>query len=362
MLRGGFWRETPAPPVALDGAGPEVVAIVPARDEADVIAPAVRSLLDQVYPGHFRVVVVDDHSTDGTAAAARDGGAGREDRLTVAAAPPLAPGWTGKLGAVAHGVEHALRLAPDARYLWLTDADVWHDPRALAGLVARAERDGHDLVSLMVRLPGTTTAERFLVPAYVFFFQMLFPFSWVRDPGRATAAAAGGCMLLRRTALARIGGIASIRGEVIDDCALARLVKRGGTVWLGLAIESVSLRSYPRPADVWRLIARSAYTQLRASPLLLAATVAGIGVTYLAPPLLALFGHGLAATLGWAAWLAMTIAYAPTLMRCGRSLAWAPLLPIVAMFYLGATLDSARRYLAGRGGAWKGRYQAGGPR
>lgn len=351
--RGWFWLERPRPPAPPPARRPGVVAVIPARDEAPVIGRAVRSLLAQDYQGLSRVVVVDDGSDDGTAAVAR--AAGAPDRLTVVAARPPPPGWTGKVWAMAEGLD-ALGGAPDAEYVLLTDADIEHAPDTLAQLVARAEAGGLDLVSLMVRLRCLTVAERALVPAYVFFFQMLYPFAWVRDGRRA--AAAGGCMLVRRGALERIGGIAAIRGALIDDCALARAIKRGGPIWLGLSDRSVSLRGYPRFADVWRLIARSAYAQLRCSPILLAVTVAGMAVIFLAPPLLAVFAAGVAQALGAAAYALMMIAYAPTLARFGRSLAWAPGLPLVALVYLGATIDSARLHHLGRGGAWKGRTHA----
>jgi hopene-associated glycosyltransferase HpnB len=332
------------------------VAVVPARNERDVVGRALASLLAQDYAGPFRIVLVDDGSDDGTAEAARALGS---DRLAVAAAPPLLPGWTGKLAAMAHGLAEAHRTAPHAAYVLLTDADIEHDPGNLADLVARAEGDGIDLVSLMARLPCRTWPERFLMPAYVFYFQMLYPFAWVRSRRRRTAAAAGGCMLVRRLALERMGGLAAIRDEVIDDCALARAIKTdGGRIWLGLAERARSLRGYRRPLDVWRLIARSAYAQLRHSPALLVLTVAGMGIVFVAPPLLALAGSGPAAFLGLVCWASMTVAYAPTLRTCGAPVLAAPLLPLVALFYVGATLDSARAYIQGRGGAWKGRFQA----
>ncbi len=348
--RGGFWRERPfeAPPL---GAAPEVVAVVPARDEADVIGRVVAALAAQDYPGRFHVIVVDDGSSDGTATAAA--GPGR----TVVRARTRPRGWAGKPWAMAEGLAAARHAAPDARYVWLTDADVVHGPDVLAGLVARAE-EGYDLVSLMARLGGTTVVERLLMPAYVFFFQMLYPFAWVRDPGRATAAAAGGCMLVRRTALERIGGMAAIADAVIDDCALARAIKPGGPIWLGLADASTSLRGYPGAADVWRLIARSAYSELGYSPVRLALAVLGMAVVYLAPPALAVAADGWARVFGAAAWASMVVAYAPTLARLGVALSFALALPVVALFYVAATIDSARRFAVGRGGAWKGRYQA----
>ncbi len=240
--------------------------------------------------------------------------------------------------------------------LLFTDADIVHHRHNLAELVAVLEAGGHDLVSLMVRLRCDSRAERLLVPAFVFFFAMLYPFAWVNDPHRRTAAAAGGCILVRRTAYDRIGGFAPIGDALIDDCALAREVKHGGSIVLALTRETRSARPYPRLADLWSMIARTAYTQLDHSPLLLAATVLGMALTFVAPPLLVL-GGGAGAALGAAAWAAMAVDYAPLLRFYGLKALWAPVLPAVALVYLGATLDSAWRHWRGRGGAWKGRVQ-----
>ena len=237
----------------------------------------------------------------------------------------------------------------------LTDADIVHDPRHLSALVAQAERDGLDLVSEMVALACDSRAERALVPAFVYFFQLLYPFAWVNDPLRATAAAAGGTVLLRRRALVRIGGIAAVRGALIDDVALARAVKRGGRIWLGHATLARSVRAYPDFADIWRLVARTAYVQLRFSPLLLVATTLGMALTFVMPPAAALFGHGAARLFGILAWGGMAWSYLPTLGRFGRSPAWALALPAVALFYMAATIGSAIDYHRGRGVQWKQR-------
>jgi hopene-associated glycosyltransferase HpnB len=357
-FRGGFWRvrldDPPAPPAIW----PEVVAIVPARDEAETIGAAVGSLLAQEYAGRFTVVLVDDHSSDGTAEIACQAAAGQASRLHVVTARPLPPGWTGKLWAVSEGLAAAARSAPGARYVLQTDADIVHARDNLAGLAARSEAGALDLASLMVRLRCTSWAERALVPAFVFFFAMLYPFPWVGRRERTDAAAAGGCMLVRRSALARIGGIQAIHGRLIDDCALAAAIKPGGPIWLGLADRTESLRPYEGLADIWAMVARTAFTQLRRSPLLLLGCVLGMAVTYLAPPVLALAAGGPAAALGLAAWLAMSVAYAPMLGYYRRSLLWAPALPFVALFYLGATLESARQHWLGCGGQWKGRAHA----
>ena len=358
LFRGGFWREfarrapqPPAPP-----AGLRIVAVVPARDEAGVVGRAIASLAAQRAPGYFHIVLADDHSSDGTAAAAA--AAAPCDLLTVIPAAPLPPGWKGKLWAVAEGVRHAAMLRPD--YLLLTDADIVHAPENVAQLAARAEAEGYDLVSYMATLACDTPAERALVPAFVFFFFLLYPPAWIRSPRRATAGAAGGCMLIRYAMLEKIGGIAAIRGELIDDCALARAVKRaGGRVWLGLSGTTHSIRPYRTFADVGRMISRSAFTQLRHSTMLLVGTVAGLLLTYLAPPLLTLFAPQPAAGMAAMAWLLMSVCYAPALRFYRVPWFAAPLLPLVALFYAGATVDSAIAYWRGAGGQWKGRVQDG---
>ncbi len=349
--RGGFWRmrESPALPMP-PATTPSVTAVIPARNEAEVVGPAVASLAAQKYSGAFRIVLVDDDSSDHTADAARQ--AAPPELLTIIQAAPLPPGWTGKLWAVSQGVSEAEHRASD--YLLLTDADIVHPSDGLQELVARAESGGYDLVSWMVTLRCESLAERALIPAFVFFFFLLYPPAWIRSPRRATAGAAGGCMLIRREMLERIGSIASIRGELIDDCALARAVKRqGGQVWLGLRGEARSIREYGTFGEIERMISRSAFTQLRHSVWLLAGTVAGLVLTYLAPPFLACTGN----VFGIAAWALMCIAYLPALRFYRRSPLWAPLLPLVAAFYLWATVHSAILYWRGAGGLWKGRAQ-----
>lgn len=337
-----------------------MVAVVPARDEAALIVETIGSLLRQHYPGPFSVALVDDHSADGTVANALSAAqaAGAADRLTVLAGAPLPPGWSGKLWASEQGVRHADSLPEPPEYLLLTDADITHAPDMLSALVTRARAGGLVLTSLMVKLRCESVAERALIPAFVFFFQMLYPFRWVNRPNQRTAAAAGGCMLVRRDALAAAGGIAAIRGALIDDCALARRMKARGPIWLGLTERAHSLRPYPRVRDIRRMVARTAYFQLRESPLLLAATVLGMGVVYLAPPVLACLARGAAQILGLAAWAMMTVAYQPTLRFYRRSWVWGLALPGIALAYLLFTLDSAWQHWRGRGGMWKGRTQA----
>jgi len=349
--RGGFWRLRDSRfPSGLPSPAPTVAAVIPARNEAAVVGRAVASLAAQRYPGELRVVVVDDDSSDGTAEAAAQ--AASPERVTVIQAAPLPNGWTGKVWALSQGIEAARRFEPE--YLLLTDADILHPPENLANLVARAAGEGCDVVSLMVTLRCRSFAERALIPAFVFFFLMLYPPEWIRSPGHRTAGAAGGCLLIRREMLERIGGIERIGGELIDDRALARLVKRsGGRVWLGLSAAAESLREYGTFAEIGRMISRTAFTQLRHSALWLAGTAAGLALTYLVPPVAALRGS----VLGAAAWLLMSAAYLPALRFYRRSPLWAPLLPLVAAFYLGATLHSAAAYWRGTGGSWKGRTQ-----
>ncbi len=373
--RGGFWRadQRLADDAAAPEAWPAVVALVPARDEAEGIGRAVASLLAQDYPGRLRVVLADDHSTDDTAAAASRAAqaAGAAERLDLVAARPLPAGWTGKLWALEEARARAGALCPGAAYLWLSDADIEHGPGTLRRLVAKAETERLNLVSLMVALSCRGVWERLLIPPFVYFFQMLYPFPWVNDPERRTAAAAGGCVLLRREALARAGGFAAIKGELIDDCALARRIKdlapphggetRARGIWLGLATGSRSIRAYRGLGGIWRMVARSAYTQLRHSPLRLAGALGGMALAFLAPPLVglgaALHGGAVAALIGLAAWSLMALSAAPT-YRLYRQPAWsAAALPLAALLYGAMTLDSAVRHWRGRGGAWKGRVR-----
>jgi hopene-associated glycosyltransferase HpnB len=363
-FRGGFWRAADRDDAALaagvDIQWPAVTVVIPARDEADSIGQTVTSLLRQDYPGAFHVVVVDDQSRDGTADLARGAAVllGGSDRLTVVSGEPLAPGWTGKLWAQHQGVDIAGEIEPRPTYLLLTDADITYAPDAVTHLVARSERDGLVLNSLMAKLRCKSFAERMLVPAFIFFFQMLYPFAWARNPRRGTAAAAGGCMLVRFDALAAAGGVGAIRGALIDDCSLAKLLKRDGPIAISLTERVTSIRDYPKVGDIRRMVSRTAYAQLRYSPLLLAGTVLGLGLTYLAPVALTFFADGLPQFAGLFAWLLMALAFRPTLRFYGLSRLWAPLLPLIAAVYMAFTLDSAYQHARGRGGMWKGRAQA----
>jgi hopene-associated glycosyltransferase HpnB len=349
----GFWlaRETDAARFPAPAHWPDVVAVVPARDEADVIARSIGSLAAQDYPGRFRILLIDDGSSDGTADVARALGS---ERVEVIDGAPLPRGWTGKLWAVSQGVARA----GEVPYLWLTDADIAHAPDTLAMLVARAEAEGLALHSLMAELSCTNFAERALIPAFVFFFQMLYPFARVKRPAARLGGAAGGCMLVSAPALAQAGGIAAIRHAIIDDCALGAALKQQGPIRLSLTHRSTSIRPYPDARAIGMMIARSAYAQLRYSPLLLAGTLAGMALLYLAPPALALFGQGLARWAGLATWALMAIAFQPMLRFYGRSPLWGLALPGIGAFYAGATLASAIMVWRGRGGQWKGRAQA----
>ena len=339
--RGGFWRisKNLAPRNFRPAPGPRVVAVIPARNEAAVIGEALASLRGQT----LAIVVADDSSDDATGEIAKAAGA------AVVRAPARPPGWTGKLWALSLGVEEALKLDPD--YLLLTDADIRHEPRNVASLVSLAEERRLDLCSYMVRLCCDSQAEKALIPAFVYFFFTLYP------PACATGAA-GGCMLIRPRALAGIGGLHAIRGEIIDDCALAKAVKaRGGRIWLGLTTTAESIRSYGGFHGVSGMIARNAFSQLRHSTLLLAATTAGLLVTYVLPVYLLLFAKGWPRILGGSAWLLMSASYLPMVRFYKRSWLWSIALPFIAMFYLKCTFQSAVAYWRGSGGEWKGRAQ-----
>ena len=361
VLHHRFWRADqylPAPE-ALES-WPTVTAIIPARNEAASIAACVKSLLVQDYSGAFQVIVVDDHSTDETNLLAKQAGAGFNTPLTVLTAPSLEKGWSGKLWALQAGLDHA---PDDTAFVWLTDADITHAPETLRTLVSKAETDNRDLVSLMVKLHCVSFWERLIVPAFVYFFQMLYPFPAVNDPTHKTAGAAGGCILIRHSALARIGGLAAIKNNLIDDCALAAAVqKAGGRLWLGLTQTSQSLRAADGLSDLWRMVTRTAFTQLRFSLILLSGTLAGLAIMFIIPPALTIMGAvnhtPFVALLGVAAWGLMAITYGPTLRLYGQNPLKALLLPFSGMLYGLMTLHSALNHWSGRSSHWKDRtYQ-----
>ena len=363
FFHGAFWQlsrfdDNAIPPATLPR-WPHVVAIVPARNEAETIVRTVESLITQDYPGEFRIIVVDDHSEDETAALAQRAAEvrGAVGRVTILQAAPLQPGWTGKLWALQQGIESAASLSPE--YFWFTDADIVHAPDTLQRLVSKAESHHIDLTSLMVLLQTKAFPERLLIPPFLYFFLKLYPPRWISDLRARTAGAAGGCILLRWSALERIGGISAIRHEVIDDCSLARAVKHtGGAIWMGLTRESASLRAYNTFAEIRDLIARTAFTQLEYSPLLLLGTIVGMALSYLVPVVLAFDTQPIVWRMSLAAWALMTITYLPTVRFYRLSPLWAPVLPVAAAFYCYATCLSAVRYWLGRGGQWKGRTQA----
>ncbi|MGB2624508.1 MAG: glycosyltransferase [Candidatus Acidiferrum sp.] len=388
--RGWFWRvkKLDADRSGGETAGewPSVIAVIPARNEAASIAQVVTSLIRQDYLGPLSIIIVDDHSGDGTAALARQAAveSAAAERVRILTASTLPSGWTGKLWALNEGVcsvrasterppnqtrnetpNESPNNTPNqspldpANFYWFTDADIIHAPDTLRRLVARAQQDKLDLASLMVLLQARSLPEQALIPAFLYFFLMLYPPRWISDEDLGTAGAAGGCILLRREALERIGGFSAIRSEVIDDCALARAVKQsGGRVWMGLTRKSTSLRAYHTFGEIRDLIARTAFTQLCYSPLFLAGTLLGMFLTYLAPVLL-LFSHDpTAKVLAAAAWVLMTLSFLPTVRFFRLSPLWAPLLPLAAFFYTYATWLSALRYWLGKGGQWKGRAQA----
>ncbi len=355
---GNFWRISRSLPWPVRGAlePVSVVAVVPARNEADVVAECVTSLIRQSFP--VRLVLVDDNSTDGTADIARAAAraAGAEDQLNVVAGAPLPPGWSGKLWAVHQGVMKANEFTPD--YLLLTDADIRHSRENVAMLATLAQEGRFDLVSFMVRLHCLTFAEKALIPAFVFFFFMLYPPEWIRDARRKTAGAAGGCMFIRREALEKAGGVESIRNEIIDDCALASRVRQGGgKVWLGVAPETESIRPYGTFADIGAMISRSAFNQLHHSVLLLLLCLVALTITYLLPLALLLSGRANPAWSGAASWALMAACFWPTIKFYRLNPLWSLALPAIAIFYMGATVHSAFLYWMGKGGRWKGRVQ-----
>lgn len=362
FARGDFWRASvrdgSRPPTP--GRWPSIAVVIPARDEADFIAASLVSLLRQDYAGPFTVIVVDDDSSDGTAMAARNAAQGEqaESRVRVIMSHGLPSGWTGKLWALNQGIEAAQMQQIQPDYFLLTDADIVHAADTLTWLASKALAGKFALTSLLAKLRCESLAERMHVPAFVFFFQMLFPFAWVGRADASTAAAAGGCMLIRADALRACGGIESVRDALIDDCALAKVLKTRGPIWLGLTDRVRSLRACEKLADVKRMVSRSAYAQLRNSLLLLALTIAGLAVTFVIPPLLALFGTGPERYLGFAAWAAMTAAFQPTLRFYGVSPLWGVALPAIALLYAYYTLDSAYRHARKQGGRWKGRVYA----
>jgi hopene-associated glycosyltransferase HpnB len=350
--RGRFWKvrddahSCPIPPPAR-----RVAVVIPARNEAGVISEAVASLLAQDYAREPAVFVVDDHSSDATAQVARC-----LKRVTVLHASRLPQGWTGKLWALSEGVKRASKLRPE--FFLFTDADIVHAGDNLSQLIARAESGRYDLVSLMVNLRCQSLAERAVIPAFVYFFFSMYPPSWIARPDKSTAGAAGGCILIRREMLSRMGGLQAISGELIDDCALARQVKRkGGRVWLGLTSATRSVREYGTFRDIEKMVSRTAYTQLNHSPLLLVGTLAGLALVFLTPPILIVTGDRLVVGLGLLAWTMMAISFLPILRFYDRSPIWAIALPFIAVLYMSATLHSAGLHYTGRGGEWKGRVR-----
>ena len=332
-----------------------VWAIVPARDEEEVIADSLTSLLKQKYPGNFNIVLVDDNSRDRTSEIARQLDA---DKLTIISGKPLAEGWKGKLWAMQQGIDYARQQIPQPNYFLFTDADIYHDPDNLRQLVTKAETEDLDLVSVMVLLHCKSFWEKLLIPAFVFFFQKLYPFPWVNNPDRSTAAA-GGCVLISSRALSDMGGIATIKDALIDDCSLAKAVKSRHKIWLGLTKTTISLHDYNNLKTIWDTISRTAYTQLNYSFLLLIGTLIGMSIIYLAAPICLILGvansNWLIVSISIFIWLLMSIAYLPSIKLYNLSFIWVFSLPAIALIYNLMTIDSALKYYRGKGGAWKGR-------
>jgi hopene-associated glycosyltransferase HpnB len=350
LAHGRFWSSGPELPPGVPAELPDVDIVIPARDEAETIGPVIASLLAQNYAGRFRIFLVDDNSTDGTAAQA-----GIAPNLTILTGQPKAPGWSGKLWALSQGI-----AASSAPVLLFADADIVHDPRHLSALVARLQEPRAEMVSEMVRLNCVSLPERTLVPAFVYFFQMLYPFARVNDPRSSVAAAAGGTVLIRREALERIGGIAAIRGALIDDVTLAKSVKSSGAagetaIFLGHSGLATSIRPYPHWTDLWQMIARTAFTQLRYSASLLLLTLIGLTLVWLVPAWAMLCAHGWARDFGTLTFFLAAVSYLPTLKRYRCSPLWALTLPLIALFYMAATVGSALNYWLGRGARWKNR-------
>ncbi|WP_315837216.1 glycosyltransferase [Bradyrhizobium prioriisuperbiae] len=362
-FRGGFWinsRFNNLPVPAARSEWPEVVAVIPARDEASSIGNCIRSLLSQPYAGRFSIILVDDQSSDGTAELAAKAAAeiGAADRLTVISGRTPPAGWTGKLWALKQGLSRVEEREIEPTYVLLTDADIVYSGDVLPRLVTRADDGKLAMTSVMAKLRCESFAEQFLIPAFIFFFQMLYPFSWVARPDRSTAAAAGGCLLARWDALYAAGGIDAIRGALIDDCAMGGLLKSRGPVWLGFSQGVSSVRESKTFDDVGGMITRSAYAQLQYSPLNLAGTILSMAVVYLAPVIIALIGGYPADLFALGSWALMAIAFQPTLRYYRRSPLWGLILPAIAFAYLMYTINSAYQYYRGRGGMWKGRAQA----
>ncbi len=362
LVHGGFWLGAEHDDVTLSAAPPahwpRVYAVIPARNEADMLPLSLPTLLRQDYPGEFAIFLVDDQSEDGTASIAQKLALNSARALTVLPGAERPQGWTGKVWAQHQGIVQAANGAAPPDFFLLTDADIGYAPNALTQLVHRSQINETVLTSLMAKLRCESLAERALIPAFIFFFQMLYPFRWVNRATCPIAGAAGGCMLVERSALQRAGGIQAIRGALIDDCALAKIMKAQGPIWLGLTERVHSLRPYPKVNDIRHMVSRSAYAQLRYSPLLLAGTIAGLALTYLAAPVLAIASRYPANLIAALAWALMALSFQPTLRRYGRSPLWGLALPLVALVYLVFTVDSAYQHGCGRGGMWKGRAQA----
>lgn len=363
LFRGRFWEDATLPQTDEPDAWPDILAIVPARNEAETIAETVRGILEQGYKGTLKLVVIDDQSNDGTGQLAEDAAKAikqQDRRLTVLSGKPLPDGWSGKVWAMQQGWEHAKTQSEQPGYIWFTDADIFHEHKTLRRLVAMATSENRGLVSTMVELRCKGFWEKALVPAFVYFFKLLYPFLWVSNDKKKTAGAAGGCMLVSHEALTKIDGPRAIQAELIDDCALGSAIKQSGfSIRLDLTRDSHSLRGYPKLADGWNTVARTAYTQLGYSPFKLIGSVLGLAWLFFMPVAAFLSADLITASLGGITWLIMSLTFLPMVKFYRVNPLWLFGLPLITIIYLGATIDSALRYHTGKGGQWKGRAQAG---
>lgn len=366
LFRGRFWlanQRLSTEHAQLD-TWPDIAIVIPARNEQGVIKPTLTSFQNQDYPGYLSIIVVDDNSEDGTVDDIKHSRDTKTELLQGRAVPA---GWTGKLWALQQGIDEILLRKPLPAFFLFSDADIIHPKESVRQLVLHAEERALELVSLMVRLNCRSKWEMILIPAFVFFFQKLYPFPWINNPSCKTAGAAGGCILIRTATLLQAGGLEKIKNQVIDDCALAQLIKPHGSIWVGLTQEVISHRPYASLKEIWNMVIRTAFNQLHHSACLLALSCIGMILTYVIPPAVFVVGaislNFLLIAIGGVVWAIMILCYAPTLRLYTRRPLEALLLPIAALMYTLMTIDSAQRFWRHKNPTWKGRAnQIGGAR